>query len=95
MVWAFDPARSVLVLFGCVSVIRFSVVVLIGRFDCSIVWLLASQSFIKSFGRYAWDLAVVRSFRYQSVVRCLVILLIVGRFRGCFSLFLLLENFSF
>ena len=64
MVWAFDPALSVLVVFGCVSVVRFSVVVLymFGRVDCSVVWMMASRSFVKSFGRYAWDLAVVHSF---------------------------------
>ena len=100
MVWAFDPASSALVVFGCVSVIQFSVVVLFGRTDCSVVWLLVSRSFVKSFGRCAWDLAVVhsfgrsgiRSFRY-SVVCCLVVRLIGGHFRGCFSLVLLLNKF--
>ena len=51
-----------MVVFGSVSVIRFSVVVMFGRVDCSVVWLLASRSFVKSFGRYAWDLAVVHLF---------------------------------
>ena len=40
-----------MVVFGCVSVIQFSVVVLFGRTDCSVVWLLVSRSFVKSFGR--------------------------------------------
>ena len=69
MIWAFDLARSrsVLVVFAFVSVIRFSVVVLFGRVDCSVVWLLASRSFVKSFGRYAWDLAVVHLFGHSDV----------------------------
>ena len=67
MAWAFNPARSVLVVLGCVSVIRFSVVVLFGPVGCSVVWLITSRSFVKSFGRYAWDLAVVHFFRRSGI----------------------------
>ena len=67
MVWAFDPASSALVVFGCVSVIQFSVVVLFGRTDCSVVLI------VRSFGCWSLGRSLNRSVVVPGTLRSFIL----------------------